>query len=150
MLYAPEVRGDGVRYQGAVVRGQWLLLIQYQPRSGEPYWLLPGGGREDETPEECVARELQEETGLCVQVEQLLLEEPVAKDTLYRTRHTYLCSAAEGDARPGSEPGMEYLGFISAVRWFDLADEGSWGAELVRDPITYAQVAKIRAMLGYG
>ena len=143
------MRGDGVRYQGAVVREHRLLLIKYQPHSGDAFWLLPGGGREEETPEECVSRELHEETGLRVHVERVLLEEPAGDDALYYAWRTYLCSAAEGDAQPGSEPEAQHLGFISAVGWFDLANESSWDGELKEDSITYPQVMKIRALLGY-
>ena len=148
--YPPEVRGDGIRYQGAVVRGGQLLLIRYRPSSGEPFWLFPGGGREDETPEECVARELHEETGLRVQVERLLLEVAADEEGIYRVWRTYLCSAEEGEARPGFEPGDEHMGSIIAVGWFDLSDQDSWNADLVSDSIAYPQLEKIRTLLGYG
>ena len=36
------------RYQGAIVRGNHILLIQHREHaSRRSYWLLPGGGRED-------------------------------------------------------------------------------------------------------
>jgi 8-oxo-dGTP pyrophosphatase MutT (NUDIX family) len=141
------MRGDGIRYQGAVVRKGHLLLIEYRPRQGDAFWMLPGGGREDETPEQCVARELFEETGLRVEVRRHLLDEPASGDTTYRIWRTFLCSAATGEARPGSEPGADHLGNISAVRWFDLSDESGWEPSLRHDPITYGQAVKIRALL---
>ena len=53
-----------IRYQGAVIHDDHILLIQHRHyASGHSYWLLPGRGREgDETPEECVQREVREET----------------------------------------------------------------------------------------
>jgi len=72
--YSACVRGDGVRYQGALVRQGTLLLIEYQERTGRTFWLFPGGGRESETAEECVAREMREETGLRVAVGRRMLD----------------------------------------------------------------------------
>ncbi|WP_327312404.1 NUDIX domain-containing protein [Streptomyces sp. NBC_01235] len=48
-------------------RGQYLLHLRdaHKPICDPGTWSLPGGAREgDETPEEAVARELLEETGL--------------------------------------------------------------------------------------
>ncbi len=58
-----------IRYQGAIIRDDHLLLIKHREHeSGREYWILPGGGREsDESEEDCVKRELQEETGLMSQ-----------------------------------------------------------------------------------
>jgi 8-oxo-dGTP pyrophosphatase MutT (NUDIX family) len=66
------------RYQGAVIRNDRMLLIKHHEyATGHGYWVIPGGGREDgETEEECVIREVKEETHLNVRVEQLLLDEP--------------------------------------------------------------------------
>ena len=45
--------------------GEILLLRIRPPGVPEPFWIAPGGGLErDETPEECLRRELQEEVGL--------------------------------------------------------------------------------------
>ena len=65
------------RIQGAIVRQDQLLLIQHRHHpTGQSYWLLPGGGIEgDETEEECVIREMKEETDLDVRVERLLLDD---------------------------------------------------------------------------
>ncbi|HZH03735.1 MAG TPA: NUDIX domain-containing protein [Myxococcaceae bacterium] len=42
-----------------------VLLVQFRPRGGEPFWATPGGALEgDETHEAAVVRELAEETGL--------------------------------------------------------------------------------------
>jgi 8-oxo-dGTP pyrophosphatase MutT (NUDIX family) len=67
-----------IRYQGAVLRDDHILLIQHRHYStGHSYWLLPGGGREgEETAEACVQREVREETHLHVQVGQHLLDDP--------------------------------------------------------------------------
>ena len=65
-----------VRYQGAVIRDDKILLIRHTEHvSGRSYWVFPGGGREaNETEIECVVREMLEETNLEVSVERLLVE----------------------------------------------------------------------------
>ncbi len=45
--------------------GRMLLMHAQEPLSGVRVWFAPGGGMEgDETPEECLRREIREETGL--------------------------------------------------------------------------------------
>ena len=141
-----------IRYQGAIVRDHHLLLIRHRDHgTGRSYWVLPGGGREDgETEEACVAREMSEEVGLAVTVERLLLEE-TELGGVYQRRHTYLCSAPDGEAQPGYEPEAEAAEVygIAEVRWFDLRDPASWDPLVVADRITHPQVMRIRAALGY-
>ena len=53
---------DGSR---AIIIQNGRILLTHELNSG--WWLLPGGGMEEgETPEECVIREVLEETGLIV------------------------------------------------------------------------------------
>ena len=142
-----------VRYQGALVRDHQLLLIRHRDHAtGRSYWVLPGGGREDdETEEACVAREMSEEVRLAVAVERLLLEE-TELGGVYQRRRTYLCTAPTGQPAPGYEPEVEAAEVygIVEVRWFDLRDLSTWDPLAVADPITYPQVMRIRAVLGYG
>jgi 8-oxo-dGTP pyrophosphatase MutT (NUDIX family) len=109
------------RYQGAIVRNHSILLIrQRENESGRSYWILPGGGIEPgETEEDCVRREMKEETNLDVQVSALLLDEPAG------------------------------LNDIVEVRWFDLSNEEKWDSDLINDPIIYLPLQHIRGKLGY-
>jgi len=52
-----------IRYQGAILRDDHLLLIKHRDHvDGREYWIIPGGGRENgETEEECVVREMCED-----------------------------------------------------------------------------------------
>jgi ADP-ribose pyrophosphatase YjhB (NUDIX family) len=141
-----------IRYQGAIVRDDHLLLIRHQEHaSGRSYWVIPGGGREaDETEEACVAREMLEETGLAVTVQRLLLEAPDL-GSVYQLRRTYLCTVDSGEAQPGYEPEADAADFyaITEVRWFDLRDPATWDPLAVADAITYPQLQRIQAALGY-
>jgi 8-oxo-dGTP diphosphatase len=142
-----------IRYQGAIVHDHHLLLIQHRHHAdGRSYWLMPGGGREaDETEEDCVRREMREETGLDVQVMSLLFDAPDYPGGVYQRLKTYLCHILGGQAAPGYEPeaeaAQEYA--IAAVKWFDLRDHHTWEPEVWQDPLTSSTVQQIRAALGY-
>jgi ADP-ribose pyrophosphatase YjhB (NUDIX family) len=140
------------RYQGAVIRGDHVLLVKHREHaSGHEYWAIPGGGREEgETERECVQREVEEETNLTVAVRQLLLDEPNSLDVGYQRFKTYLCVPLQGTASPGHEPEPEaaQVYAITAVGWFDLRDETTWGADVIADPFTYPLLERMRALLG--
>ena len=145
-----------VRYQGAIVRrgehGDEVLLIRHvQTADGRSYWLLPGGGIEPpESPEECVAREMLEETGLTVQVERLLLD-VASTGGWYDREHTYLCTPLDGEAAPGDEPEfvVERPYDIAEVGWFALASDAAWGDLVHGDAVTLANLRRLQASLGH-
>ncbi len=141
------------RYQGAIVQNHNILLIRHREnKSGRSYWILPGGGMEPgETEEDCVRREMKEETNLEVEVVSLLLTEPNPSKHVYRSRKTYLCTPNTGEASPGIEPEPEAASWysIAEVKWFDLRDESGWDTELITDPLTYNQLQSVRKKLNY-
>lgn len=141
------------RYQGAIVRNHHILLIKHQEHeSNRSYWILPGGGIEpSESEEECVRREIKEETGLNVKIKLPLMKEPNPSISVYRFRKTFLCEPIRGEAKPGfePEPDASSLYGITEVKWFDLRDESSWDLDLTTDPITCGQLQRIRQILGY-
>jgi len=142
-----------VRYQGAIIDDDHILLIKHMPlQGGSPYWVIPGGGIEDgETETECVAREMKEETNLDVEVIGLIVDEPGRPGEPYQRLKTYRCKPVGGTASPGYEPelGAASQYAISEVKWFDLRDSSEWGKRLIDDPFTYPQMGQIRAKLGY-
>jgi len=141
------------RYQGLIVENDSVLLIKHTERAtGRSYWIIPGGGLDDdETEEECVIREVREETNLDVEIERLLFDEPGHPNGVYRRRKTFLCKPVGGHPSPGFEPEVEaserYA--ITEVRWFDLRQETDWGHDLLTDPFTYPQLVNVRKELGY-
>ncbi len=142
-----------IRYQGAIIRDDHILLIQHRHyATGRSYWLLPGGGLEGaETPEACVQREVREETHLLVEVGQHLLDDPDMPGGSYQHLHTYLCHMIDGEAKPGHEPEVEasenYA--ITAVRWLDLRHSAAWEMDVRSDPITYPLLQRLRAAVCY-
>jgi ADP-ribose pyrophosphatase YjhB (NUDIX family) len=141
------------RYQGAIVRDHHVLLIKHTEHlNGHSYWLIPGGGIEPgETEEQCVRREMQEETCLSVHVERLLLDEPNTHGGIYQRRKTYLCHVLDGEARPGFEPEEDASAVygITEVAWFDLRHPARWNELITSDPITFPLMQRLQAALGY-
>jgi len=141
------------RYQGIIVRDHHILLISHQEHSsGMVYWAIPGGGIEPgETEEDCVRREMKEETCLEVRIERLLLDEEGLAGGLYQRLKTYLCTPLSGEAAPGYEPETEAASLyrISEVRWFDLREPLSWGPGVVSNIFVYPQLLRVRELLGY-
>ncbi|MHA2038268.1 MAG: NUDIX domain-containing protein [Promethearchaeota archaeon] len=141
------------RYQGAVIRDDHILLIKHRHYNNDlEYWIIPGGGREEgETEEECVKREIKEETNLDVVVEQLLLEMRGQTDSNYRFYKTYFCQPLSDNAQPGTEPelepGMDYE--ISEVGWFDLRSEEKWPDGDIFKRFVYPVLKKLQDILGY-
>ncbi|MFU8796076.1 MAG: NUDIX domain-containing protein [Dehalococcoidia bacterium] len=143
-----------IRYQAAIIKDNHILLIRHQEcATGRSYWLLPGGGREpDETEEACVQREAQEETGLEVSVERLLLdEEDIPFEMYYRRLKTYLCRVINGDPQPGHDPEVESAQqhSIAEVRWFGLGASVQWDDSITDDALICPLLQRIRAVLGH-
>jgi 8-oxo-dGTP pyrophosphatase MutT (NUDIX family) len=140
------------RYQGAVIRDHHILLLkQVEHASGRSYWQIPGGGIEpDETEEQCVQREMLEETGLIVQVGEVLLDEPSTPGAIYERWKTYRCAILAGEARPGREPEAAYADAYSftEVGWFDLRYPATWSPQLGANSFVYAFLQRIQAALG--
>ena len=78
---------DGSR---AIIIHDGRILLTHELNSG--WWLIPGGGIEEgETPEECVIREVEEETGLIVRpTEQFLTMHEYYEEYLY-TGYFFVC-----------------------------------------------------------
>lgn len=141
------------RYQGAIIQNGSILLIRHKHHATDrTYWVFPGGGIEEgETEQECVAREMLEETNLVVEVKSLILDEPDHPDEGYKRRKTFICNPISGSARPGYEPELEAAAEYSIVEvgWFDLRDESDWDPRLLQDAITYPQLERIRKALSF-
>ena len=140
-----------IRYQAAILHEDRILLIQHREHaSGRSYWLLPGGGREgEETPKQCLVREVYEETGLTITVERLLLDDPAPPGDVYRSLHTYFCRPSTYSASPGAEPEPEAAALysISAVAWIPIDDETRWDARVLADRLTAPLLRRVRAAL---
>ena len=139
------------RIQGLIIQDHKILLIRgYERNTDISFWVIPGGGPEPgETEEECVIREMKEETDLDVRVGKLLIEQEAYPGGMYKRLKSYICTPIGGQPEPGSEPEDEVNFEIAAVRWFDLKDISEWSVDLCQDPYTYPHLVKVRQLLGY-
>ena len=96
-----------VDVRGAVIRDDCILLVR---EASDGRWCLPGGWADvNETPRQCVAREVKEESGFDVRVTKLAavfdrgLQEgaPPAPHSIYKL--FFLCDIVGGEARPSPE-----------------------------------------------
>jgi 8-oxo-dGTP diphosphatase len=91
-----------------------ILLVRHR-KGNRQYWVLPGGRLEyGETFHECAVRELKEETGLEVQIQDFLfLSEAIAPDRSRHIVNIYLkAKVVGGTMRLGNEPVLAGVAFL--------------------------------------
>jgi ADP-ribose pyrophosphatase YjhB (NUDIX family) len=111
-ILLPIVRRDAPPTipQAVVIQAQQVLLVK---RDNPALWELPGGGiMGAESPEETVQREVREETGITVEVLELL---GWYERTGFRPHYApvYVCRPLAGSLRPHAEEAL-------SVRYFPL------------------------------
>jgi 8-oxo-dGTP diphosphatase len=92
-----------------IVRGN-QTLVMHRNKFGQEYYILLGGGIDPgETPEQALAREVMEESGLQVGKMRLVFVEEAGDP--YGTQHIYLCESAGGDPKlsPDSDEAQIHL-----------------------------------------
>jgi ADP-ribose pyrophosphatase YjhB (NUDIX family) len=127
-----------------IVQGERVVLIKrkYEPLAGR--WSLPGGAVEvGETLEECVAREMLEETGLVIEVGPVIeVFDRITRDDDGRVQYhyvlvDYLCWPVSGELQAGSD--VEAAAFVEPgnLRYYDLTAKATAvilrGLELARE-----------------
>lgn len=113
-----------------VKRDDRVLLVR---EDGQ--WMLPGGMLEPgETPAEGAARELREETGLSVEIDDLLAvsEQSFVNEADGRSFDFYFATfrGIPGDDELTSDPGIPDEE-IQAVTWHDTVPENTFDRDLV-------------------
>ena len=130
-----------VRYQAAVLQDGYILLVKQRGENGYEWWNVPGGGLEaNETEEQCIVREVKEETNLKVQIDRLLIDGPSHRHSSYQRFKTYLCFPIEGAARADDAESFD-------VKWFNLSDESQWRLEVVNNETTFVMLQRIKSAL---
>lgn len=142
--------GRDIRYQAVILKDHHVLLLRIEEKD-QAFWVIPGGGREgSESEEECVIREVREETHLRVEVERLILDEKVPQDAIYERHKTYLCQIVGGVAQPGIEPEVgDTESPIKEIGWFDLRAMDSWDTLGDSSSFAFSLLKRIREKLGY-
>lgn len=111
---------------GIVVRAGRVLLVKRAQEPLQGKWSLPGGVVElGETLVEAVAREVREETGLEVEVQELVeAVDRVTRDPGGRIQYhyvllDYLCGVHNGQPQAGSD--------VSEVAWAEAEELSAYG-----------------------
>ncbi len=80
---------------------QFLISQRHKEDTFGSFWEFPGGKKnEEESFEECVARETMEELGVCVLVEKKFMEIRKKYNQRIIWLNFYLCAYVSGDPRP--------------------------------------------------
>jgi 8-oxo-dGTP diphosphatase len=122
-----------------IIKNDTLLACQRGPHSSHPYeWEFPGGKVEnDETPEECIKREIWEE--LRVEIEILNPLEPIEYEYPGEAIRLipFLCSITEGNPTPVEHHTIRWqrITMFSDLKWSD-ADKIVFRANEVKLPCT--------------
>ena len=111
---AGPTRTPRIRVAPVILQDGAVLLVRHV-KEGRTYWLLPGGGVEyGESLGEAVRREMREETGLDVEVGELLF----ANDSIPPDRHRhvvnlyFLARVVGGDLRVGDDWNLAEARFV--------------------------------------
>ncbi len=107
----------------AIIIKDKQLLVMHRNKFGTEYETLPGGNIEvGETPEQAVAREVDEESMIVIANPRLVFTEEAGDP--YGTQYIFLCDYVSGEAqlRPDSEEAhINKLGQnLYDPRWIDL------------------------------
>jgi len=136
-----------VRCQGIVIKENSILVLrQFNSRTKEEYWMLPGGGKEEhETSEEGVIRELKEETNLDIKVLDLMEDDFEPGVDCYKTYKTFICEPLNLEE---IQVGKENSGvtFILELVWVDIHNEKDWNNYLLKDQF-YPSMKRIQTAL---
>jgi ADP-ribose pyrophosphatase YjhB (NUDIX family) len=120
-----------------IVEGTRVVVVRRNREPLKGQWSLPGGVLElGETLREGTAREVLEETGLVVEVVEVLdVFDRIVRDPHGRTQFHYvlidfLCRAKGGDLRAGSD--------VSEVRWLEQFPLTEGAGQVIRKALRSA------------
>jgi ADP-ribose pyrophosphatase YjhB (NUDIX family) len=107
------------RCAAIIVNGERLLLAEHADATGETCLTFPGGLKhDDETEEECAARQALEETGLRVQIEALAYEVCWELPMGRRCEYYFVARPEGGDLRGDADPA-NFLGEPRQLVWVE-------------------------------
>lgn len=124
-LYGNRVR---VRVCGLLTENDCLLLVNHRGLSESDFWSPPGGGiQPGESASVALARELEEETGLIVNVRDFLFACEFIQEPLHAVELFFRVERAGGELHKGHDPEMEaHQQLIQEVRWVSFIELQKW------------------------
>lgn len=111
-----EEGGLSVRTRAVIFDDDGDILVQHHSSSGDDFYRLPGGGvKFRERADECIVREIEEETGLTVEVGRLLWVRDCLEESHDHSVELFFLAKMVGGEFEGHrevKEGFEYL-FLS-------------------------------------
>ena len=108
-----------IRAAAIVVEGDSMLLVKHQghgPEDGYVWWVPPGGGVEgEESLEECARRETLEETGLSVELGNILYIREFLEPGYHHLEIFFLANSYSGSVVTGENPDVGVLDTAHAI-----------------------------------
>ena len=120
--YADKLR---VRVCGICIENDKLLLVKHGHTIGnKAFWIPPGGGLTyGETVQDCLQRELLEETGLHVKVNRFLFVNEFLQAPLHAVELFFEVSITDGELATGTDPELKQdQQLIEKVQWLTIKD----------------------------
>lgn len=120
--YAEKLR---VRVCGVCIKEDKLLLVRHSHTLGnEAFWAPPGGGLTyGESVQDCLKREMQEETGLEVEVGRFLFVNEFLQPPLHAVELFFEVNVKGGSITTGTDPEMEAgQQLIEQVQWLSMKE----------------------------
>lgn len=125
-----------VRATGILIEGNNILLLEQDVMESRR-WSLPGGALEfGETIEQCLVREMKEETGLDISVGDLLYVCDRLQEDNHVVHMTFLIKRVGGNVTKGHEPESK-ANKIKSVKMVPLCELQNYGFAL-----TFCELAK--------
>ncbi|MEJ8801903.1 NUDIX domain-containing protein [Pontibacter sp. H249] len=120
--YADNLR---VRVCGICITDHKLLLAKHEHTIGNnAFWAPPGGGLlYGETMQDCLKREMLEETGLTVEVNRFLFVNEFLQAPLHAIEFFFEVKITDGNLMTGSDPEVEQeQQLIKNVQWLSIKE----------------------------
>ena len=121
-LYRNKIR---VRVNGILIEDSSLLMIQiHSPVTGQLVWMPPGGGLEfGESLKDCLKREFEEETGICVRVNEFLFLNELIDNSYHAVELFYRVEQTGGIMDLGSDPEHDNQSqLLKDIAWKPLSE----------------------------
>lgn len=136
-----------VRCQAVIIKNDRILVLrQYNHKRSEEYWMLPGGGLEtNESEEECIKREIKEETNLDIDIKMKLFDDSGLGNDVYKRYVTFLCTPITSSSQRVGSENDSYREILELV-WISFTEEKEWNEYIITDQF-YPSMSEIKKKL---